>query len=113
MGTRRVVGLGAWGMAVVLLATSAQAGPTNPGPSAAAPGAMGVGAMPMGDRSFDAHFIVMMIPHHEGAIAMADLAVRRVRHPEIRALAERIRTSQGREIAQMRRWYRQWFSKPG
>jgi uncharacterized protein (DUF305 family) len=100
-------------MAVVLLATSAQAGPTNPGPPTAAPGAMGVGAMPMGDRSSDAHFIVMMIPRHEGAIAMADLAVRRARHPESRALAERIRTSQGREIAQMRRWYRQWFSKPG
>ncbi len=71
-------------------------------------GGMGFGGMPMGGRSADAHFIVMMIPHHEGAIAMADLAVQRARHPQIRALAERIRTSQGQEIAQMRRWYRQW-----
>jgi uncharacterized protein (DUF305 family) len=67
------------------------------------------GCMPMGQRSADAHFIVMMIPHHEGAIAMADLALKRSQRPEIRALAESIRTSQSRENDQMRRWYRQWF----
>jgi uncharacterized protein (DUF305 family) len=65
--------------------------------------------MPMGQRSADAHFIVMMIPHHEGAIAMAELALQRSKRPEIRALAERIRTSQSQENAQMRRWYRQWY----
>ena len=57
----------------------------------------------------DQRFIVMMIPHHEGAIAMADLALKRSRRPEIRALAERILSSQSRENAQMRRWYRQWY----
>jgi uncharacterized protein (DUF305 family) len=76
--------------------------------------AMGMGAGPsgrgpMGQRSADAHFILMMVPHHEGAIAMADLAMRRARRGEIRALAERIRTSQAGEIEQMERWYRQWF----
>jgi uncharacterized protein (DUF305 family) len=65
--------------------------------------------MPMGQRSADAHFIVMMIPHHEGAIAMAELALQRSRRPKIRGLAERIRTSQSQENAQMRRWYRQWY----
>jgi uncharacterized protein (DUF305 family) len=55
--------------------------------------------MPMGQRSADAHFIVMMIPHHEGAIAMAELALQRSKRPEIRALAERIRTSQSQENA--------------
>ena len=85
--------LAALAIAMLRLAAPAQAGPANPGPPAAAPGDMGGGGMPMGARSADAHFIVMIFPHHEGAIAMADLAVQRARHPGIRALAERIRTS--------------------
>jgi uncharacterized protein (DUF305 family) len=60
----------------------------------------------------DAHFIAMMIPHHDGAIAMADLALARARHPELKALAERIKTSQTKENGQMRQWYQQWFGGP-
>jgi uncharacterized protein (DUF305 family) len=67
---------------------------------------------PQGQRSMDAHFIAMMIPHHDGAIAMADLALTRARHPELKALAERIKTSQTKENAQMRQWYQQWFGGP-
>ena len=63
----------------------------------------------MGQLSADARFIVMMIPHHQGAIAMAELALIRARRPEIKALAQRIITSQSREITQMRQWYRQWY----
>jgi uncharacterized protein (DUF305 family) len=66
----------------------------------------------MAQRSADAHFIAMMIPHHDGAIAMADLALTRARHPELKALAERIKTSQTKENAQMRQWYQQWFGGP-
>ena len=63
----------------------------------------------MGLQSVDQRFIVMMIPHHDGAIAMAELALTRSQRPEIRTLAEQIKTSQREENAQMRRWYRQWF----
>lgn len=57
----------------------------------------------------DAHFIVMMIPHHEGAVAMADLALSRAKHPEIKQLAQAIKTTQTQEIQQMRTWYKQWY----
>lgn len=71
---------------------------------------MGMGGRGMGMRgASDSHFIIMMIPHHEGAIAMAELALRRAQHPELRELARSISVSQARENAQMRGWYRDWF----
>jgi len=76
----------------------------------ALPPGSGLSGMTMGQLSADAHFIVMLISHHEGAIAMAELALQRSKRPEIRALAERIRTSQSQENAQMRRWYRLWYA---
>ncbi|WP_254957025.1 DUF305 domain-containing protein [Cyanobium sp. Cruz CV13-4-11] len=69
----------------------------------------GMGAGRIGTQPMDQHFIVMMIPHHDGAIAMADLALSRARRPEIKALARSIKDSQTQENAQMRTWYRQWF----
>jgi uncharacterized protein (DUF305 family) len=64
----------------------------------------------MGLRAMDQRFIVMMIPHHDGAIAMAELALVRSRRPEIRRLAEQIKASQTAENAKMRLWHRQWFA---
>ncbi|ABB57180.1 DUF305 domain-containing protein [Synechococcus elongatus] len=57
----------------------------------------------------DQHFIVMMIPHHEGAIAMADLAISQAKHPELQALARAIQTSQTQEVRDMQTWYRRWY----
>lgn len=65
------------------------------------------GGMMMGQP--DQHFIVMMIPHHEGAVAMADLALSRAKHPEIKKLAAAIKTTQTQEIEEMRTWYKQWY----
>ena len=60
----------------------------------------------------DQRFMTAMIPHHQGAIAMAELALRKARRPEIRALAQRIISSQSQEIGQMRQWYQQWYGAP-
>jgi uncharacterized protein (DUF305 family) len=57
----------------------------------------------------DQHFIVMMIPHHEDAVAMADLALSRAQHPELKALAEVIKAAQTQEIQQMQAWYQEWY----
>lgn len=60
-------------------------------------------------NGMDAMFIAAMIPHHDDAIAMADLALTRAEHPELKQLAERIKATQTTENAQMRAWYREWF----
>lgn len=67
----------------------------------------GNGYRAMGD--IDVHFIEQMIPHHEGAIAMAELALERSTRPEIRSLATGIIEAQNRENDDMRAWYADWF----
>jgi uncharacterized protein (DUF305 family) len=57
----------------------------------------------------DRQFIAMMIPHHEQAIQMADLALTRAKRPEIKQLAQTIKQDQTREIQQMRTWYKSWY----
>ena len=57
----------------------------------------------------DRHFIEQMIPHHEDAVLMAELALTKAEHPELRQLAENIKRDQSREIDQMRSWYRSWY----
>jgi uncharacterized protein (DUF305 family) len=109
--SRRVGGRSLAGVVLVLLATAAV-------PLAGRSGELG----PLQAQAITPHwsarmgpgdqrFIEMMVPHHEGAIAMADLALTRARRPEIKALARSIKVSQSRENEQMRRWYRQWYGR--
>jgi uncharacterized protein (DUF305 family) len=59
----------------------------------------------------DQHFIEMMIPHHQDAISMADLALSRAKRPEVKQIAAVIKKEQTLEIQEMRTWYKQWYGK--
>jgi len=58
---------------------------------------------------FDRAFIDNMMPHHESAIAMAEVAFQESENPEIREIARDIVNAQEREIAQMREWREEWY----
>ncbi len=63
------------------------------------------------DDEFDLRFINAMIPHHEGAVVMAEDLQNKSNRPELQTLAEAIITSQQAEIDQMKQWRQEWYGQ--
>ncbi len=60
---------------------------------------------------FDRAFLAEMIVHHEGAVEMAQLALTNAKRQEIKDLSQAIISAQNTEIAQMKGWLTQWYSR--
>lgn len=60
----------------------------------------------------DIMFLRMMIPHHEQAIEMAEMAPERTENRKILALADNISTAQRQENQQMAEWLREAGLRP-
>jgi uncharacterized protein (DUF305 family) len=60
-------------------------------------------------RPFDKAFIDAMIPHHESAIAMANVALQESEDPEVLRIAGETMDAQEAEIEQMKLWRAEWY----
>jgi uncharacterized protein (DUF305 family) len=61
------------------------------------------------DDQFDLRFLNAMIPHHQGAVTMAQQALEKSDRPEVKKLAQDIVDSQQKEIDQMNQWKKAWY----
>jgi len=62
----------------------------------------------MSGSNVDQEFLKMMIQHHEGAVLMAEEALKKAERPEIKTLAESVIKAQKGEIEKMQRWGKEW-----
>lgn len=62
-----------------------------------------MGAMQMsGDPDMD--FAMMMIPHHESAIAMAEELLKNGKDENLKKMAEKMKADQEKEVAELQKW---------
>lgn len=58
---------------------------------------------------FEVRFMERMIDHHQMAIAMAQVCLDNVVHPELDSLCEQIIAAQSQEIEMMQTWLADWY----
>lgn len=61
--------------------------------------------------AFDEAFLKEMVVHHQGAVAMAEAALKSAKHQEIKDLAQAIISAQNSEIREMQNWQASWYGR--
>jgi uncharacterized protein (DUF305 family) len=101
MSTKMLAAIGAAAIAAFILVIALTSGDDDDGGSSSAQA-----------RETDGAFIAAMVPHHESAIEMGEVAEERAEHPEIKRLAAQIIDTQDQEIEQMEEIHRRIFGEP-
>ncbi|MFC4059009.1 DUF305 domain-containing protein [Planomonospora corallina] len=101
------------GAMTVLTACGGDSGPMTGahGMTGGTPAPAATAAAPQPSATFndaDVMFAQMMIPHHEQAVEMSELAATRAADPEVKELAQKIQGAQDPEITTMTGWLRAW-----
>jgi uncharacterized protein (DUF305 family) len=112
MRTSRPILMTAAGLALAATLTGCAATSENtataPGSPAASAGMMDGSTAEATGSTADIAFAQLMIPHHQQAIEMADLAATNATSPEVKALAAQIKAAQDPEITIMSTWLGDW-----
>jgi len=67
---------------------------------------------PNADKApFDLQFLDTMSAHHQSAVVMANVALTKANHAELKTFAEKIIGDQTEEVTQMNEWRKQWFAE--
>lgn len=74
-------------------------------------GMMMMGDLGSADSQFDLRFINAMLPHHEGAVTMAEDALKKSQRTEVKQLSQEIINSQQAEIDKMQQWRQAWYNR--
>lgn len=105
--TKRVLSA-AFALALTLGTSACGGGTDSAGSTTSSSTPTGSASTTTDHNAVDVMFVTMMIPHHEGAIEMSDLALAQASSPPVRDLAGRIKAAQGPEIEQMQGWLADW-----
>ena len=100
--------LAATGLAATLALTACGAQNTTSTASNGATSSASSTATASRHNAADVTFAQSMIPHHQQAIAMADLASTRASNAQVKELAAKIKAAQDPEIATMTGWLKAW-----
>lgn len=65
-----------------------------------------------GAKPFDRMFIDMMVPHHQGAIRMARVELKKGKDAQLREIATAIISGQAKEIRELNQWRAKWYGAP-
>ena len=87
---------------------SAAGDATSPASQATSGAGMSSDAAVSEGSEADITFAQLMIPQHEQAVQMADMALSQATTPEVQQLAQQIKDAQDPEIQQMRSWLQSW-----
>ena len=107
---RRIAATGVVAAAALLLSAcgGADDSPADGTSSAAAAADAGKSASAGAFNDADVSFAQMMIPHHEQALEMAELADGRASDAQIKGIAAKIAKAQDPEITTMKGWLQSW-----
>ena len=61
------------------------------------------------DPEYEARFIDMMVPHHEGAVMMAQHALEHANRDELKKMSKKMIQDQQKEIDQLKQWRKEWY----
>ena len=103
--TRKTIALAALVLAALLSLAACGGDDSSPGASSDDSSA---GASSEDFNDADVAFATEMIPHHQQAVEMAEIAADRAENPEVRRLAENIESAQEPEIQTMTQWLEDW-----